>query len=153
MYQPFEQFRDVKNRKDLDWYDKNFFLLTEDTWRPLKKNDLLVYVYNEMGRVANRATPSLRENINYWRGRYGQNPDIIVASNFELIDRESNTYKYDISDAKFDSKDRLLIDPPRMRHSGYSFTDDVVGKRGFYLMDNMPRFLQFINYSQIPQTK
>jgi hypothetical protein len=153
MYQPenwkFEKFRDIKNLKDLDWYDKNVSLITEDNWRPLEKQDFVLYVYNEEGSRA-----SFGQNIRYWREKHGKDPSIMFASNFKKIGGgRGKTYEYDISDAKFDSKDRLVIDTPRMRHDGYSFTDDVAGRKGFYLIENMPIFLQFINYSQIPQTK
>ncbi len=149
MYQPFEKFRDMKNLKDLDWYDENVSLISEDNWRPLEQQDFVLYVYNEEGSRA-----SFGQNIRYWREISGNDPQIMFASNFKKIGvGGSKTYEYDISDAKFDSKDRLVIDAPRGRHSGYRFAVDVARGKGFYLMDNMPRFLQFINYSQIPQTK
>ncbi len=149
MYQPFEKFRDMKNLKDLDWYDENVSLITEDNWRPLEQQDFVLYVYNEEG-----SRTSFGQNIRYWREIYGNDPSIWVASNFKKIGGgRGKTYEYDISDAKFDSKDRLVIDAPRTRHNGYSFTADVARQKGMYLIENMPIFLQFINYSQIPQTK
>ncbi len=145
MYEPFERFRNARNMKSLDWYDRNSVLLTPDNWRDLKKNDILIYVYNE----SMESGAGLKEVIEV----FGKTSiDITLFTNFELINKDTKTYAYDIHDVWINPSERLGIKNRRGRHDGYSMKDDIESNRGFYLI--RPQFKKdFLNYSQLPNTK
>ena len=145
MYEPFENFRNARNMKSLDWYDRNSVLLNDDNWRNLKKNDILIYAYNE----SMESGAGLKEVIEV----FGKTSiDLTLFTNFELIDKDTKTYAYDIHDVWINPSEQLVIKNRRSRHDGYSMKYDIESNMGFYLI--RPQFKKdFLNYPQLPNTK
>ncbi len=149
MYKSFEKFRNLRDMKDLDWYDRNSVLLANSNWRDLKNNDILIYAYNE----SMESGVSLKEVIIHPLEVYGKHDiDLSIFTNFELIDKDTKTYSYDIYDVYVTPNQELGIKDKRMRHDGYSMKDDINSHMGFFLIQH--QFTKdFLNYSQLPNTK
>ena len=146
MYEPFEKFRNPKNMKSLDWYYNNSVLLTPDTWRDLKKNDILIYVYTE----GEEGLANLKEIMEGWESK--DFIELSLFTNFKPINKKKKTYAYDIHDVYVNPDGKIGIKPKRMRHDGYSLFHDILRQKGFYLIQ--PQFTQdFLNYSELPNTK
>lgn len=147
------------NNKSLEWYEKNTILLTKDTWRPLRRDDVILCIY-EYGARADGNDLTLKTYFQFLRLSPYMKKDIEILSNFRNMhyaDEKKytyNHYKFDLSEVAVNNNDELIIESP-FDEAIENIYDTILEKHrlrdALYLIK--PPVKNFLNYSELPNTK
>lgn len=139
------------NNKSLDWYEKNTILLTKDTWRPLRRDDVVLCLFGARGdgnlktyfKLA-RMSPYMKEAI-------------AIYSNFRNMHYADehkytyNDYKFDLSEVAVNNNDEIIMEGPSGEEIINIYQMVVQKEDALYLIISPVK--KFINYPQLPNTK
>jgi len=144
------------NNKSLDWYEKNAILLTKDTWRPLRRDDVVLGLYGVMNFDSqnrlklyfkmSQMSPYMKESME-------------IFSNFRNMHYAYekkytyNHYKFDKSKVTVNNNDELIVESPFDEEIINLYKAMLEKKEGVALYLIKPPVKNFLNYSELPNTK
>ncbi len=135
------------NNKSLDWYEKNTTLITKDTWKPLRQDDVVLCLYGmgsyEMGSAIDNDLFS-----KVWND-VGQ-VSIEIYSNIRK-NPQTDLYTFDISDVGVNNNRELVVEAPFGEDNLNIYALVLKKIDALYLI--RPPMNKFINYTQLPNTK
>ena len=152
----YDTFNEVYfNNKSLEWYEKNTILLTKDTWRPLRRDDVVVCLYGARNRFDK--TPTVKFYFKLYQMSPYMKRAMQMFSNFRNMhyaDEKKytyNHYKFDTSEVAVNNNDELIMEAPFAEEIGNLYNAVLEKKDALYLIK--PPVKKFLNYSELPNTK
>ncbi len=130
------------NNKSLDWYQKNTTLITKDTWKPLRQDDVVLCLYGMGSAIDNDLFSKLWNDV-------GQ-VSIEIYSNIRK-NPQTDLYTFDISDVGVNNYGELVVKAPFGEDNLNIYALVLKKIDALYLI--RPPMNKFINYSQLPNTK
>ena len=149
------------NNKSIEWYEKNTILLTKDTWRPLRRDDVVLCLYGARANIYGndlktyfkfmQMSPYMKKDMEIWS--YFRDKDWLNRFNNNADEKKytHKHYQFDMSEVAVNNNNELIIESP-FAEEIENIYDTILEKRdSLYLIK--PPVKNFLNYSELPNTK